>query len=269
MNQHDTRALQVVQAAQQAEDVSLAILFGSRARGDYKADSDIDVLVVCQASARAGEIERACRERAEAAAQGLYPLPVSVDVVPVSASVFEIARHGRNHVVAHAVNDGVTHMGLRYQPPTDENLPKPEESMRLESKERAWHAVGHFDTLRVLRTVDMSEAQVISYAHAAQQALEHALKAVIAAQGKMFKRTHGLEELFQAAEAVGPDLKLIPPLAHPSQFAGSDIYGSPRLHIEVEELHERVHADLTTMFALIEARLGFDPWKVQRTDFQF
>ena len=47
MKTHDAKALRVAQLVQQREQPELAILFGSRARGDHdEAQSDIDIMLV-------------------------------------------------------------------------------------------------------------------------------------------------------------------------------------------------------------------------------
>ena len=42
----DARAIAVAQAIHRMADPEQTILFGSRARGDYRPDSDVDVLII-------------------------------------------------------------------------------------------------------------------------------------------------------------------------------------------------------------------------------
>ena len=51
---YDRRALAVAQAAYDAVAPETVILFGSRARGDYRADSDIDLLLIVVDDAKEG-----------------------------------------------------------------------------------------------------------------------------------------------------------------------------------------------------------------------
>ncbi len=78
-------------------------LFGSRARGDAGAASDIDLLVVetepfSARRSRAGEMRRLRR--------ALSRFRVARDIGVVSRDEFELWRQSRNHVVGQAARDG-------------------------------------------------------------------------------------------------------------------------------------------------------------------
>ncbi len=81
------------------------LLFGSRARGDARPDSDFDVLVVMpQATLTPKERQQATRSLRAA----LRPLPlrVGVDLVVVGAADAERLAGSRWHVVARALREG-------------------------------------------------------------------------------------------------------------------------------------------------------------------
>ncbi len=261
---YDDSARRVAGAVQEATGVDTCLLFGSRARGDHHAESDIDILVV---HPDISGLDRACRQAARTAVQRLYGTYLDTDVVILSSRLFAIAQHGRNHVAAEAVREGVTPMGFRYRPPSEE--PPSREPQRLEAMERAWHATEQHTALQVYRQSFPPGTHSMLFGRAAQQVLEHALKGLIAAYGRKYSRTHNLVELSNQARTAIPDLDLSSPLDHLSEFAGTHIYGSPALRIGTENLCDRVEQDLTHLFTLIRDRSGFDPWTVQPSDFRF
>jgi len=78
---------------------SKVILFGSHARGDAKADSDVDFMVVePDVKDRHAEMVRL--------AEVLRPLMLPVDVVVVSAERFEYWRDTPNTIIHRAAKEG-------------------------------------------------------------------------------------------------------------------------------------------------------------------
>jgi predicted nucleotidyltransferase len=95
----DRQLQQVVQTLAETARPARIVLFGSHARGDARADSDLDLLVIEDAVAdRAGEMVRLRR--------ALRPLRVPVDVLV--ASVQDVARYATQpgHVLFWALKEG-------------------------------------------------------------------------------------------------------------------------------------------------------------------
>jgi predicted nucleotidyltransferase len=103
-DQHELR--KAVDFLVEKVDPIQVILFGSRARGDARADSDYDLLVV----------EDDNPERRQSRGERLGQLYVDlvgtdvpeVDVIIEGSDSFERLRHGRNNVVARAAREGIT-----------------------------------------------------------------------------------------------------------------------------------------------------------------
>ena len=137
---HDPRARTVAQAVAEIQGVERVLLFGSRARGDHRPHSDIDLLVVVPAHQKRPDAIGEVADRA--VHRGYGDWGPGVDVTILASDFFEFMQHGLNHVVAQAARDGITTMSFKYRPPTGgEQAPKPSDELRSrEAMERAWTA---------------------------------------------------------------------------------------------------------------------------------
>lgn len=79
------------------------ILFGSRARGDARPDSDVDLLVV---ETEAFSPQRSRRKEAARLYMALRNLGVSKDILLYSREEFEHWKNSLNHVVGRAHREG-------------------------------------------------------------------------------------------------------------------------------------------------------------------
>ena len=266
---YDDRARQVAEAVQRETGVEICLLFGSRARGDYLPDSDIDLLV---AHPDVSELKPRCWQAARDAVQEVYGHPLGMDVVVLSSRLFSIMQYGCNHVAAHAARDGVTPMGLHYRPPAGE--PPLSEPFRLEAMERVWQATNFWKIAQAgrLAGLDLADGEV-AYGSNLQSALENALKAVIAAYGKPYPKIHSLPVLAQRVQTLVPEAqeRLQSPIAPLSYFAGPRIYDSPDLGPDeaLDHLFGQVEQDLTYLLDLAGSKGGFEPWSVHKSDFRF
>ena len=84
-------------------DPEQVILFGSRARGDARKDSDVDLVVV--ESAPFGK-ERSRRREAVRLWRALSGLGVAKDILVYSRDEVEYWRDSLNHVLARALREG-------------------------------------------------------------------------------------------------------------------------------------------------------------------
>ena len=139
--------------------------------------------------------------------------------------------------------------------------------------ERILHARRHLTTLEILCNTNPEhysrpEEWEVSVGENAQGALEHGLKAVIAACGRRYPHIHPLGKLLSEARKHVPDLALHSNLDALSTFAGGEVYGTPDLEVGADDLLESVQQDLRTLFGLCADKADFDPWTVGKSDFQ-
>ena len=182
----DPRACAVARAVEEAVRPDRVILFGSRARGDFRPDSDIDLLIVTGP----GPVDRRAYQRTSAAAhhkvEELYDEPMGVDLVHLSEDAFHDGRRARNHVAGQAVRDGFDANGdkVNYDNPAPTNWP--DIRQRIANAERE---------LRVLNILVEGNADQEAIGFHAQQAIENALKGWISALDDDYRNTHELGKL--------------------------------------------------------------------------
>ncbi len=188
----DPTGLAVARVAQQAAEPNTVILFGSRARGDHRPSSDVDLLVIYQKgySTPTSRIKRAIREYfAE------HPPELGVDIIPMDEERFNYARRAKNHVAAQALRDGIIMSGERLNFANNFQDDYPESWPDVKEKLQAAHRqLNTFD--RMMETGDFPQED---YGFHAQQAVENALKAWMSAAGINYRRIHDLED---AAEST-------------------------------------------------------------------
>ena len=100
----DSAARAVVAATVSAVNPDQVILFGSRARGDAQADSDIDLLVIMPepftaARSRQGQLRLIRR--------ALHDCRLPVDILLYSRDEVDVWRDSPNHVIGRSLREGV------------------------------------------------------------------------------------------------------------------------------------------------------------------
>lgn len=190
--QADPRALAVARRAQALTGAEQVILFGSRARGDWRRDSDIDLMVVEEHLPRSRRLElMELRRQLERDAVDLYPdrNPVRVQLLYLTRAEFEQARRAPTHVAGGAQRDGLTPGGASL-PPVSQNDP--------------WPAVRNFLQRSFLSLADALAAEGdgghLEAALDVYHAFKLVLKAYVSALGYTgYLKLHNLNELIGMA----------------------------------------------------------------------
>ena len=106
----DPKAVAVAEAVYDAARPVAVILFGSRARGDHREESDIDLLVITEDADEEVDWRPGYVDLCQAAHQSVeevYGFFLNVDVVTFPKTQFQYYRRARNHVTGQAMRDGV------------------------------------------------------------------------------------------------------------------------------------------------------------------
>jgi HEPN domain-containing protein len=258
---YDRNALlvgQAVMAETGAEDV---ILFGSRARGDFREDSDIDLLVI-HPDPWDLEIEREAKKNAQSNAEALYGLPITIDLVWITYEDFSQMRLSINDVAAIATEEGFLMNG----DPAVEQYPNDDEDYSYEwtvTEQRCYHASSH---LRMLRLAVENRQPSIMVGQQAHQALEHAIKGLISARGRRYRLHHDLVslELEMRQTDAGFDHDLESPLRILNGYSGSERYNRPFPSLgDRHELLRQVESDIQQIFQRIAELSCRDPRQEQ------
>ena len=189
---YDPKARAVAQAVYDAIRPLAVILFGSRARGDYRDDSDVDLLVITDDEADDRATYAAARAVAHRKLDELYDLRVGVDVLDFTKSRFAYCCRARNHVAGQALRDGVIVSEAGLNPndfPADSN---DEPANWPDIRQRSIAATRNIVSMTNLITTNSPLEDVGFHA---QQAVENALKGWISALDDEYKNIHDLGEL--------------------------------------------------------------------------
>ena len=185
---HDPKARAVAKAVYDALQPRSVILFGSRARGDFRRDSDVDLLVITDGDYLDNDEYMAACDAAHAKSAELYGVRslLGVDVLSMSAEKFRDCRRAKNHVAGQAARDGVDMNGEPIAPDgqTPDNMP--------DIRQRIITANRNLYDLRI-NVINAATQEAVGFF--AQQALENILKGWISALDDEYGNTHNLSEL--------------------------------------------------------------------------
>lgn len=194
MRNRDAKALQVAQLVQQHEQPELAILFGSRARGDHdEARSDIDIMLV-QAAEPCDADKKSATAAAAKVSLAAYGRAVPVQLIWRTLDEFRHNRRYVNSIETRAVRDGVImpRDPDRYGSSNYEDEQTEYEYNWTAYDERLRYANAHL--LVFIDTVELGRDDIV-VGQQAQNALEHALKALLEAHAAPYRNTHDIGEL--------------------------------------------------------------------------
>jgi uncharacterized protein len=170
------------------------ILFGSRARGEARRDSDIDLLVVVDDDTPADKLGWQAGRNAHRSRH-------AADVFPMRAESFERDRAIANTLAAEADADGI----VVYGSPKGSCMKAPDPQARWNAVER-WLRVAERDRRAILACIAADPPLHDTAAFHCQQAVEKLLKGYLTLAGKRGGKTHSLEQLGKLAQASFPDI---------------------------------------------------------------
>lgn len=186
----DPRVRRVAQAVAQVTRPVGMYLFGSRARGDYRPDSDIDLFLITQEPCPPRTYGKAGRA-GDKAIRSVYGRRLGLDLLTRTRQTCLTVARARNHIVRQVRREGVLMYGEPLPPyeedETTENGPDAYE--RMQAAQSALDAMpGLFD--------NPADDRWIGFL--GQQALENALKGYLAALDEPYGYGHDLADLVDA-----------------------------------------------------------------------
>ena len=257
MDQHDPKALAVAKAVSRREQPEFAILFGSRARGDYREpESDIDVMLVLEA-----EPDDAGKESAIAAAAAealkICGRETPVQLVWRTPEDFRQNRRYINSVETAAAREGIVmpRNPEEYRAADYEDDETEIEYSWANYDERVRCAESHLRVFEILDDLGEDDLMIAQRAHSA---LEHGMKALIAAHGATYGNTHNLGHLIGTIRRTDPELASFSLGISPdvySEYAGENEYKTTRktpLLTEHTDYREKTASDIR--FIIEQAR---------------
>ena len=184
-------------AAGSAIDARCVILFGSRARGDHRHNSDLDLAIVAAEAELDAQQRHDLRERARAAARSAAAeLTNHIDVIIWTDAEYRIKKRSINHVAGRAWREGVVIYGVHETLPGEEivsELDNARELMRM--CQRQLMGINNMND----ETLFPEEL----FGFHAQRAAELAFKAWITLLGQRYERTHNVADLLAILESAG------------------------------------------------------------------
>ncbi|MYC07818.1 MAG: HEPN domain-containing protein [Chloroflexi bacterium] len=250
----DPKAVAVARAVYDAVALDSVILFGSRARGDYRPDSDIDLMLIHDAPLSRDDYYKAGDAAYDAIEETFGKRGVvGVDLLLMSKSKYNQCRGGINHVAAQAARDGVDMNGEK-----PEYEPDPESFDWGDINQRVINTDRELITLEGLIESNLPQEAIGFHA---QQAIENILKAWISAVGLEYINTHDLEELLGIIKNV-PDELVTPAgveLRWLTEYAVKYRYQSAALVMDDPQMLFRLIDDaVAAIYERIKALTGVD-----------
>ena len=188
----------IASAAGCAVDARCVILFGSRARGDHRHNSDLDLAIVAAEAELDAQQRHDLRERARAAAlSAAIKLTNHIDVIVWTEDEYRAKKRSINHVAGRAWREGLILYGVHETLPGEEivsELDNARELMRM--------ARGQTRALSAMAFDDETFIENIFGFHA-QRGAELAFKAWITLLGRRYERTHNVADLLTILESAG------------------------------------------------------------------
>ena len=219
----DPQAVTVAERTRKRESNDLVILFGSRARGDHRPDSDIDILMVGHEPNE--EKQKATQEKAKQDAEEIYGRKIEVQLTWRTLEEFRGNRRYRNILETRAVRDGV----IMPRNPEDYSSRYGDEENEYQTYWRQYEkylsdSIIELDEFVFMAEHGRSDRAIGEHAHGA---MENAMKALLEALEAEPTRSHEIADLLGYIRRLDPEMRefSLQINAHVyTEYGGSQIY---------------------------------------------
>lgn len=207
---YDDRAIAVAQVVRDVIQPVDIFLFGSRARGDWREDSDIDIFTISEPDAGTKERYWLGLQAGKAKALEIYGHPVKIDLVRYSPADFHRYRQARTHLTYAAFRDGIN---MNYEPTSDGGrYPHTPPNNWPDGEQRFIKYQRQVMAAEVTLEAGLGYEEVGQHL---QRCFENALKGFLAymqyddGQGNMWLRTHDIGVLQRAVNAFADGRRIL------------------------------------------------------------
>ncbi len=200
--EEDQTLREIVRRLAEAYQPERIYLFGSRARGDYRPDSDYDLLIVVPDDAPPE------RRRDRLGCEALRDLRAAASVLVHSSSYFEARRYLKASLPGIVLREGKLLYGR-------EGCSTMVDDAARVNDTKAWLAKADEDLKGADRAFGTPPPLLGLALFCCQQAAEKALKAFLAWHDVPFAKTHIIKELGRLCVVVDPNLSASVTRAHP------------------------------------------------------
>ena len=193
----DPLALEIARAAQEWAKPAVVVLFGSRARGNYRDDSDIDLLVITDdAEPRKAILAASAGVRSHRKHTGIV---IPDDIIGMTRKRFNRCRLAKQHIAGQADSYGIVMSGEipEHSDERDDGYPDhwPETQRRIRAAER-W-------LKNYSERVESDHWDQEGMGFEAQQTVENALKGWLSCLNQNASYTHNLRDLWNELDRLG------------------------------------------------------------------
>ena len=257
----DPQALVIARQIHRMAGADQTILFGSRARGDYRHNSDIDVLVIKNRPPEKTWLED-LRQRARHIQKAQMPQASGIDVLCMTEAEFLRDSHLRNNLA-----NSIAKHGCRIMPDEQPNH-RDHQNERTDWQDvrdrlkDATDAAG--DLGLALEAGYISRMSDKGVGRAGQTALENIYKAVLGASGFVYpsggRDGHNLRLLVEQMrrDLPWPDDQPVPGEQHQylTEFGGSALYAHEHTALDKERIAIDIAAAVSELGALVESMIA-------------
>lgn len=270
--QHDPRALEVVKAMDETLRPKDMLLFGSRCRGDWNENSDIDALAIFSHEHPGTERYRETLRAGHEKARELYGRTIGVDLAIYSEEKFQRMRQARTHTACNAAREGIS-MRRRGENEYGNEYPEPEIPDNWpDIDQRFLNAQRHLDDAEGMLELGLSQESV---GWQLQHGMENALNGFLShmnhpeerpGRWDSWTRSHDIESLqnlvreYEAGRRIlqETDFSELTGYAVKFQYDGIDHY------LDESEVYREVSATVEKFMELCEEDTGLELSRHQR-----
>ena len=258
----DPKAVDLAQQLRQAIDADCVILFGSRAKGNWSTHSDVDLMVLVDQLPNQMMADNTYY-KALALARTLLGDSTGVDLLFMTHTRFKrMSQTNINHVASRARRYGIImpRNPEDYSSRYDDEYEYEHDTHYIEAQNRIASANLHYRDMHGLLDLAFESTNT---AFLAQQAIEHAMKALISAIGEEYNPHHSTRHLAIHIRRLDPsqEWRFASNLGQLDNFAGGGRYDTALTPIQdFREMANNVTDDLDLIYQRIQAITGEDPW---------